>query len=221
MIAPLVRRDIALRGAFYVWLLLSLFVGIILAGTGRTLHLDPGFTSMANPSTDSAIAYALLVSWLLLSLYLGPAEVADHCNHMTITLPIPAKTLWLSRVFALTIAETVLFVITGLVIVLVNLITGSSALFPTFLAKFLIMQFACILLLITVIQSLYIKRMAMPSIFSSYAILILAWVAAGALVYILAQSPIYFALFPLAGAAIIFLITLSRLPSSFTTEPQT
>ena len=61
----------------------------------------------------------------------------------------------------------------------------------------------------------------MPSIFSSYAILILAWVAAGALVYILAQSPIYFALFPLAGAAIIFLITLSRLPSSFTTEPQT
>ena len=221
MIATLVRRDIALRGTFYPWLPLSILVGIILASAGRISRLDPGATSMATPPIGSVIFYALIISWLLLSLYLGPAEVADHCNRMTITLPVSAKTLWLSRVLALTIAETVLFIITGLTIVLVNLITRSSALLPTYLVKFLILQFSCVLLLIPGIQSLYIKRIAMPSIFSSYAILLLAWLAAGALLYKLIQVPIYYALFPLSGAAIICLITLPRLPSSFTTEPQT
>ena len=221
MITSLVRRDIALKSVFYTWLLLSLFVGIILSGAGRISPSDPNSTSMVNASAGPVSVYALLISWLLLSLYLGPAEVADHANRMTISLPVPAKKVWLSRVLALTIAETSMFIVTGLVIVLVNLITGSSAIFPTYLAKFLIQQLCCILLLVMVIQSLYIKRMAMPSILSSYAILILVWAAAGALLYILAQYPIQYALLPLAGAALIFLITFSRLPASFSTEPQT
>jgi hypothetical protein len=221
MTTPFIRRDIALRGAFYIWLLLSIFVGITLAIAGKTISIDPGINSFNVPSTGNVSVYALVVSWILLSLYLGPAEVADHCNRMTITLPVPVKTLWLSRVFALTIAETVLFVVTGLVIVCTNLGTGSSALFPTFLVKFLILQFSCILLLIAVIQSLDIRRIAMPSTFRSYAILILVWIAAGVLLYVLVQYPIHFALIPIAMAAIIFLTTLSRLPASFTTEPQT
>ena len=221
MIATLARRDVALRGTYYTWLPLSIFVGIILAGAGRITRLDPGAASTANPPIGSVLFYAFIVAWLLLSLYLGPAEVADHCNRMTITLPLSAKVLWFSRVLALVIAETILFFITGLTIVLVNLITGSSALLPTYLAKFLILMFSCVLLLIPAIQSLYIKRMAMPSIFSSYAILLLAWLAAGALLYALLQVPTYYTLFPLAGAAIITLITLVRLPASFTTELQT
>jgi hypothetical protein len=221
MIATLARRDIALRGTFYTWLPLSIFVGIILAGAGRITRLDPGAASMAYPQIGSVLFYALIIAWLLLSLYLGPAEVADHCSRMTITLPLSAKTLWLSRVLALVIAESVLFSITGLTIVLVNLITGSSTLLPTYLAKYLILMFSCVLLLIPAIQSLYIKRMAMPSIFSSYAILLLVWLAAGALLYALLQVPTYYALFPLAGAAIITLIALPRLPASFTTELQT
>lgn len=221
MIATLVRRDIALKGVFYTWLLLSLFVGIILAGVGRISSLDPGSTTLISPADGPVIIYAMLISWLLLSLYLGPAEVADHANRMTISLPVPAKKVWLSRVLALVIAETVLFIVTGLVIALVNLITGSPAVFPTYLANFLFQQFCCILLLIMIIQSLYIKRMDMPSILSSYAILILVWAAAGTLLYFLTQYPIQYALFPLAGAAAIFLITYARLPISFTSSPQT
>ena len=163
MIATLVRRDIALKGVFYTWLLLSLFVGIILAGVGRISRLDPGSTTLISPADGPVIIYAMLISWLLLSLYLGPAEVADHANRMTISLPVPAKKVWLSRVLALVIAETVLFIVTGLVIALVNLITGSPAVFPTYLANFLFQQFCCILLLIMIILlAFYLKLLRHP-----------------------------------------------------------
>ena len=220
MIITLIRQDVALRRAFYPWMLLSIFVGIILAIAGNTILIDTSDSANNIPTLGSVLSYALIVSWTLLSLYLGPAEVADHCNRMTITIPVSAKTLWLSRVIALTCAEIVFLIITGLVVFCVNLVAGGSALFPPFLAKFLIMQFSCILLLILVIQSLYIERMAMPSIFRSYATLILVWMTAGVLLYKLIQYPIHFSLLPLAGAAIILWLTLSRLPASFSLEPQ-
>jgi hypothetical protein len=206
MISTLIRQDTALKNksALYAWLLLSLIVGVILGGAGQKINTDTGIPGLSFALAGESFTYTFMISWILLSLYLGPAEVANHCHRMALPLPLSAKTLWLSRVLALIIAETIIFFTAGLVVGLVNLISGSSPLFPTSILVFLLQQYACVLLLIAVFQSLYIKRMDMPSVFSSYAILILCWGTSGALIAWLAYNPIQYALIPFAAALILF-----------------
>ena len=205
MISTLIRQDTALKNksALYAWLLLSIIVGVILAGAGQKIVTDTGIPGLSLSAAGESFTYTFTISWILLSLYLGPAEVASHCHRMTLPLPVSAKTLWLSRVLALTIAETIIFFTAGLVVGLVNLVSGSSPLFPASILIFLLQQYACVLLLIAVFQSLYIKRIDMPSVFSTYASLILCWGISGALIAWLAYHPIHYALYPFATAMIL------------------
>jgi hypothetical protein len=216
MMARLILRDRALR-LLPPWLLLGVLIGLMLSsmqqdavrhGLTVGLHGYQGFR------------YSAYLPWGLIALYLFFAGVTSRCGRLDMTLPYPHRTLWLSRVLALSLAALALLAVAAVTLVVRNWLDGFQVVGRTQVES-LLAQVAAVSILAVVL--VHLPRPSLHELSLTPANLVylsLVWIGGWGILFVLAGEPPGYALLPLVVALILGLRTYGSLSGPFKLVPR-
>lgn len=216
MMFKLILRDRAVR-LLGPWLLLGALIGFMLASNQQDA-IRHGLT--VGIHGFQGFRYIAYIPWGVLALHLLYARVDTRCDRFDMTLPIPQRTLWLSRVLALTLSQWVLIGTAVATLLLRNRFEGLQVIGRTRVES-LFAQLAAASILVVLLA-----RLPRPSLFKlpfspGYALyLALAWAGTLGVIFVLAGEPPIYALVPSAIALALGLWVYLSLPESFVLVPR-
>jgi hypothetical protein len=196
MIARLVVRDRTIR-LLPPWLLLGMLMGLMLSSFqqdavrhGLTLgrHGFQGFR------------YSAYLPWALIAFYLLCAGVTQRCSRLDMTLPVPHRVLWLSRLLALVLSAWILIGTAAVTLLARNWLQGFQVVGRTQVES-LLAQLAAVSALAVVLA--YLPR---PSLYelprkpANMLYLILVWIVGWGILFLLSGEPPGYALLPVSVA---------------------
>jgi len=215
MIPRLILRDRAIR-RLLPWLLPGVLFGFMLASNQQDA-VRHGLTAGAHGF--QGFRYVAYLPWGAIGFYLLYGGIAVRCERFDATLPIPQRTLWLSRVLALILSAWALIGTMAVKLLLRNRIEGFEVVGRTQVGS-LFAQLAAASALAVVLARL--PRPALHALaLKRGTILYLALVWAGilGLVFLLAGDPPGYALLPGVAALGLGLWIYVSLPASSLIAP--
>jgi hypothetical protein len=215
MIARLVVRDRAIR-LLPPWLLLGVLMGLMLSSFqqdavrhGLTVgrHGFQGFRQTA------------YLPWGLTAFYLLYAGVTSRCSRLDMTLPIPHRVLWLSRLLALVLSAWALIGTAAVTLLARNWLQGFQVVGRTQVES-LFAQLAAVSALAVVLAS--VRRASLyelPRRPTSIFYLIFVWIVGWGILFLLSGEPPGYALLPATVASGLGWWSYHSLPGPFVLVP--
>jgi hypothetical protein len=216
MILTLIKRDQVFRSM--KWLPIGLAMGAFLLALKETP--PPGLPFFARDFRPQYLFFPALFFWATLVPYLlaSGATVSTGKYHMT--LPIPARTVWLSHILALAISAFAVLALAAVVLIVGNHLQGKPWLEPDLASVMLnAAAFIGIGLILTHMPRRSLSELPLPGPYIGY--LLLVWVGLILLVPIVSALPPYWATVPAALALGLAVTVYHSLPLTFALVPRT
>jgi hypothetical protein len=211
MIARLIQRDRALR-LLPPWLLLGVLMGLMLSANQQAA-VRHGLT--VGVHGFQGFRYSAHLPWGLITVYLLYAGVTNRCSCLDMTLPLPHRVLWLSRVLALSLGALVLVATAAITLLLRNWVEGFQVVGRTHVES-LLAQLAAVSILAVILVSMRQPSLhKLPLKAANTLYLSLVWIGGWGILYALAGQPPGYALLPLGTALILGLWSYRSLPGPF------
>jgi hypothetical protein len=205
MFLKLVRRDHVTHYGLW-WIPLAAPIGVILAAFGRE-----GIV----PRADGDYVGPVLLVWLIVTFMLGFAQLGQRADHLKMSLPLAARTVWLAR---LTAIIAFFLVMTGVAVVFMvafndrehqPLIHRDAVAFLFTLLSVMLLGMALIQNLWPTLQDIRVKRR-----WAAYSIGV--WALCLALLFVLIAAAPTWSIVPLTAAVALFVRVWRKLPAAFT-----
>jgi hypothetical protein len=216
MMLKLILRDRAVR-LLPPWLFLGVLIGLMLSSNQQDA-VRHGLT--VGVHGFQGFRYVAFLPWGLIALYLLVGGVTIRCHRFDMTLPLPHRTLWLSRVLALTLSALTIVGTAVATLLLRNWLEGFQVVGHTRIES-LFAQLAAASSLAVILAFLprpWLHDIPLNLTYTVY--LALVWGGTLAVILLLAGGPPGYALLPAAAALALGLGIYLSLPESFVIVPR-
>jgi hypothetical protein len=204
MFFRLVRRDhVTHYGPFL--LPLAVPIGVILAAFG-----GEGIV----PRVDGDYIGPILLIWLVVTFMMGFAQVGLRSDLLKMSLPLPARTVWLARLTSIVVLFVAMAAVAIVIMVAANDRARETVVHRDALG-FLSSLLGVLLLGVALIQSLWPTLHEIRLNRRSIAYLVVVWLVCLLLLFALVSLGPLWTFAPLALAAILFVRVWKRLPVAF------
>jgi hypothetical protein len=166
------------------------------------------------PSTDGDYVGPVLLIWLLATFMLGFAQVGLRADHLKMSLPLPARTVWLARLTSIVAFFLVMVVVAVVFMVAFNDQEDQPLIHRDAIA-FLMSLLGVVLLGVALIQNLWPAVRDVKLERRSVLCLIAVWALCLTLLFVLISAGPLWTIVPLAVAAALFVRAWRKLPATF------